>query len=1616
MSWQHLNNDNSAYPMNNAFSGGSYATPQMAGNSLLKMFSPGGDLPGPTMPILDPFTGKHHTRFEVPDTASVVNLGEVVLFKMQSNNESFMTREILPIVPWGWAVRTFAWGVWNFPQFPVRPTPETAPPRFLSSYKFNETSTLHRFAIGHHMSTEYAKTTMGKANQQYNLQQIEYSVQECLNNEAVKALHNCHYQNRARMEKMNQYSTVDIEKAMCDEVTQFAMTIKREHGFQLLYEAINRKLNDIGGNATAIITTDRINTLVLTKPELIEYYRAGPKGPALLDSPNRTFLPNGIMVYYTKTYPERFGTNVSGLWQRVTQIGNYHKSMELPAIRGRDINYFEKYTSDLRNISIYDQESDAIHTIDVTTLLNNSYIFDYDGNLRDVDNPPPGAPGTDPGFGDDGHHDHGPDFLSFDKDDLDDDYNGSNNNSGRNNPPPNSLEVFGQLRKGDFTPVDVLETGSMLACRLATRVNMDVKAFNTCITKGLKMYSDMCKRDIDMEFITLVLKVFFKTKYETKRAIVLQGPFNARVGNIPGHLNRVWVDLVAATMEDVFNNITTTAIMRTPDNVQHLKIRDVKSVEKLVPPLPTQSSAEYPDFEGKKFGNLTGYASYHGFKAMAELYRNITTVVQERYMVEELRIASEFIDAIEGIAEFIDVMLPGCKCFESKGSVYKGEIIAEQLMNMVGFPLWINAKKAGLFIMNQTTHDNLDGRALNNPVLLKAITHVLLATDTGGWDTDWVTTATNVAGGGGVPIRNFVAARDIFGEFYEEYVRAGLKRYYASEDGGPHVFETFWTAMSTRLKSMKGVDYTVNYTALTGDASKLYCDLNANYAADTPDLMLALLNDWIHPTLRRGFGHRFGVGGGDTTLATLANAIAAPHPTAQLVYIGDTVTVSQVNERCNGDEVMGLALSKPDVSYTLLHMFGPLRLCLFQAVLDAALLAAQYLKNDKDFLEALMILNLLMLPFSRDVNLAGGRQRDFAFLLYGNSAAAGGGGVRAADTHDPAGVGGNVATTYNLDGYYSRSDSRARETAAMGVLNAHAPFNTAGVGLTRIRGQLPKILDHIFKNQPDGVIALVVEIKQNISEAEAEEQALNMTGKLGLAGFSDNLPFLEGISDDPKQNKVHVPLLAADTNNAIVTEIFFTEETNHISRMLGLTWRDQPDNFSTQVPLAIIGGPQKRKKNATQQQSSPADISELIPELKIQSFVKTGLYISSDQIHFLIQKNSPNQSRPYFDLRVGSFQEPKTYIAYDYQDTFLNEIQGIQHAYQTNRGMNRTAKDLLCLPVDTRMRSIHIAGSSGGRTEQDISVGSRIKIHMTKSFKETCRSLELMAANHLDRLMALFWMCTPFTEQACKALISHNVRLPINFLVVRPHANYLMETCAMLTQGIDNLGFTAVAGTDYVWSSSVLTKEFNGHLSFWANCIVTKPQNCVIVRNVVPVGYGPGGGVEFFSPKNYDPSNLGEHRKPTQPSRSLICLPIPFTENVTRNYICTSGKLPHVEEGHGGSTSILKPRDQHDLHYRTAKRANRIWRWTYAVDSNFMDTLGANGTYPLYNKICYSGMTFYSNIPTLSQSIGGFTHMTTNKGHWGSNQGPGCQAVYSGIPQALPNFNYETSGKYTIVS
>ena len=1567
--------------------------PQMQGNTLMSMFSPGSDIRGPNTPIMDPFAGRQHTRFEVPDSSKVVNLGEIVMFTMQSNNENFMTREILPIVPWGWAVRTFQWSIWNFNQFPVRPTPETAPPRFLSSSKLSETSTLIRFSIGHHMSNEYGKTEMGKANQTYNLQQIELSVQECLNNLATRALHDAQYQHRARMEKFGKYRSTDVEKAMTEEVTQFAMPIKQEHGFQLLFEAINTRMQETGGNVTAAILTNRINTLVLTKPEMIEYYRAGPSGPALVSSPNRSFLPSGIKIYWQKTYPERFGLENGGLWQKLVQIGNYHKSMELPALRSSTLAYLEGYSTYMRNITIYDQETNALHTITAEEMMDNSCMFDNDGNLRSADNPPNSRPGrrnmhADPsGKGD---------FLSFekenpmhDKQSIEDvfghDTRGGIVHRGSFSKPqghdqlPPSLEVFGQLRECDFKAADVKETGIQIMCRLAKLSRSGSSAsFSSKIMAGLQLYESMCKRDVDLVFLNLALKNHIKNLYQRIYPSLTHSPVNGANGRnqVSPELLSLWKDVEAPTRAKVYQRITSSAIKENQATGE-ITLLNGNNLSSYIP-LPMGSEVEFPEAKGRIFGNLTGYASYNGFQAMGDAYRSGNTVVSSRYNIEELKVAAEFVEALEHTANAVCSILPDCQCFKNQAKS-RGELLAEQLINMVGFPLWANIKKTELFLVDSTTYTSLSTKDITTNKGGKLIASMV--------DVEVVDKVT----------------RHEMGELYEEFTRSGLGHYYASQkEGQENVLQIFERVMSKALKLVNEVEFSKALGEVQGTA--ILANTN-NHDIKTRNELWKILKAWIEPGTNAPVGY-----GVDINAAKLE--VTNKTASCNSVWIDPNETVTTAIAKAN--KINRLAFSDPNTAFTFLPLFGPARLQLYSAVLEAATLAGLIYRGAKNLtklLTAILTLNLLMLPSVDNVLIAGRTDTPAAYFLHT----------------------ANAGTTYVGKEYAAFGTYYQGIATAIALRNAHF----TETDLSKI---FLKILDDIF--QPTYITTQVKEqvdhLKHRVNNAMKDQSEFDAVLQVTITAGSTKLklPFLQDLT-----SKANVPHSITYEHNATLLknamiELLGDSKNGTLPHYLGLRRREMEVDFSA-ASTATIGGRQLPpsfpmygwdQELGSQYRPQRQNNDGLDFDISAQGFVKTSLVVVSEQLVYLFEKNSPNLSKNIYDIRVGTPTDPGKYVNWEAQHDMESRMTDVQKTFrrltQQYLSHNGWGKSLPLEWVDVPYLTSHdrLRCTFFGPPTDDGDLGShriagiRMNARLTNSFVRKCQYLDATCQSEpFEKYMALLWMCTSFTKESYLALLTHNVRIPNNWLVVRPHMNYLMETCALVDPGIDNLGFTAVAGNDYSWGSTALTKEFNAHLSFWANCIITSPQNCRIVKNLMSVGYGPGGGCGWFTPATYNVKNLADHRKPASPgSKSLICIPIPFTEDVTREYISTGGHLQHVDpDGRGASDVVLSLESDSKPHYSTHVRANNIWGWKHAPGASFMATTGTNGQFGVYNTICWSGMTFYSNIPTNTNPSGQLTHMTLNKGHWGPNQGPGCQAIYQGQVAALPNFEYEK--RFTIV-
>lgn len=1596
--FQALNQLN-GHSAHNAFTGGSFAISDPQSNTVMKMFAPGAEIQPPSTPILDPFTAKLRTRYEIPDTSKTVNLGEFVMFTTLTNKENFMTRDIYPLVDWGWSVRTFGWSIWNFPQHPVRPTPETAPPRFLASAKIGETTQLMRFSIGQHMSNEYAKTTMGQSNQGYNLEQMEYSVQETLNLLAIQELNRCQLKHRQLLEKFGDYKVVDIETLMLKEVRQFCRPQKSERGFQTLYEEVALDMARIGGKANSAILTSRINTLILAKPEMTEYYRAGPAGPAIVANPNRSFLPNGITVYYTKSYPERFRMKESP-WESITQIGGYHKSMELQVIKDADGQYLKNYTSKVRDIHIYNQETDAMHVVPVDEMIHHSHVWREDGTVRGIFEPPAtnrsrGSVIT-PSDIDTGYSD----FLSFEPEDIahyqtlsiQDSFQDQNARDSAiynmhadlksitSDQLPKGLEVFGQLRPQHFGSHNVRETGEMIMYRLATLAQMDPHVFSHKISAGLRLYSEMCKHAPDLDFVNLTIKNYLWDLYTAKYTSVKE-EVNANDGN-KTYLTETTHGL---TLDELYKK-AMKAFLEQDDwlNIARLK-KDLNGFL----PLPKRY---FPEYDTRVFNRLTGFACYGGFRSMRDAYKSNETMITKRYIMGDLKIASDFVDVMEHIAAHIPSLLPECQSFQEvlTGKKTGGEVIAEQFFNMVGIPLWVNMKKSNLFLLPDGSYNKLAGVA-------KDATKYHGATVVDIWNP--ATTSAK---------REALNAR---GEYFTDIVHASLHRFYSGESSdGSNVLETLSRMTQQRLKKYKGK--TTDFTTLLSKTKAMGTttfDTTTNYGIKSVTDVFKLLNQWIKPTVARQVGSKDAWEVKDKG-SWLADTTTVAIPKLKLSEVRDA----------NYGVAVGLALSSPFLEDDFMCLFGPLRLQLYGLVLQAMILACG-LNDDSKVLEAFLKFNSLMLPFFEAEKVYDGDTVNAALAFS------------ASNNLIP--LKRNDASVGVLTNEYKLAAARK------------AAYHSGSDGIPGIAQAFKTMLTEVFGDVSDSRLQADI---RNIMTTLAEAERTEAKYEAKLTSFvtkttktSLNLPFLEylGLHGEDAQ-------ITIDNPNTTTLDVYaktFIEEK--LSKVLGLRLSDSAEDYGF-ASQAMIGGRGGSTLHRLGMGSPHVTVDDMADDNNF-SFVLTPLVISADQVDDLFNgKNAPNMCKQIFDVRVGQPYDPSKYVPIDGQQEYLRNVKAIntkaiKSQYDVGSGGGTYTfhwVDVPMLRVDKRTKITFFGPSfrrghfnrhqslsrnhksrrggtgvgAGGVSDSNVVTlpvvaGIRMSSFFTKSFVRVCNELDNNCLNDLERCLALCWMTTSFTRQSFHMLQKRNIRIPMNFLIVRPHANYLMEKCAILAPGVNDLGFMAIAGKDYTTGFTTLTKEMYGHLSFWASPITMHPQNCRIIQNLMCIGYGHGGGVDWYDPVTYNPHKVCNTNKPQNGSESLMCLAIPFTENITRQYIVTSGRLQHIDEGYGSSSSVAKQKGDDVPHFNTYMRYNFIWKWRDPKDSQLMQNMGNTGTYPLYNKICWSGFTLYNDTTSSTPK-----YATLNKGHWGENEGPTCQAIREGAVEVFPNFEYNK--KYHIVA
>lgn len=1608
--------------------GGSVANATASvGNSLAALFAPGAGNVGPEAPILDPFAGQLHSRFEVPDTASTVNLGDAVVYMMMSDGEDFYTRDICPIVEWGWAIKRFTHGTWVFPQYAVHPTPETAPPRYVESYMFNETTSLTRYATGHHMSVEYMNTTRGHQNQLCTLKQLAYNIQETQNLCVINALMNCRRRIAERREMIGSYTLVDLEEEFKNEVSRFCRVQKEEFGFLTMWEEILREMARLGGRADSVIITKRVNSLVVTRPEYTKYMEAGPSGPATVRDPNRSFLPAGVNAYFSNTYPERFGAKM-GPWQQWLQIGTYAQSKELSVLNSRSDDYFKNYDSKTRSVWLYDLNVDKFVEVDVKKMIQNCGLFDSTGKLRLPDS----GKGFSPAYGDKPIRD----FLTMDETSIwsGDSWlrnpfdsknfgpssninNSSGNggsrsgggssimdqlNAGRNNRMRNGggtgrkgdgiypIGLVGHLQENYFGVENFQDCGAMIIHRIADMNGCSAQGLVSAIQQGLSLYADMSRRPIDRDFIDFVIRNAVLDMYKSEKNIK-QPKWDDEshlYTKSPFFEGSKYVDLDAQDPQEIWQNIKEYCLQQsepTDSSKQKQPLNILKNVfeHNLCLPLP-YAELLGDKFHDKSFSNLTGYQSFPGFCEMAKLYKLGSQIayLQKRYNMKELEIASNFVDAMEMFAQGLESILPECVLFtekpESNGyhtrqnalsATRKAKLICEKVFNMGGSNIWINLRKHDLFLLDSETA-------------------VIDATSSG---------SSNHHGKG----------RELsLGEWYEKVCHELIKKNLGK------LPKELGERLSQLLELFNQTTWEVIIDDfMKSDGSKKIPSIGSKLPLMEPSWLKnksnlrKMVDGWIKPKINNPsfidgiVTHDFEVGSDDLgsikTLSDLYKGVGlkAPHLSAENSWLGTNCII----------------------------LSGPLRLFVLKQALRAVGYGLEHINNPIHFLELLCDLNLLMAPNNTKVfnTLKSPSMPKTQSDTYSESILPSIVPFRKKlhelwpDERDEV----HSMKKYGkiLKNIYERYFSGMKEVIEDFNDELEQAIRNEGTHEDKIMdlsegtekmeyGLYFPILDAIFKTQTEPHKPVVTFIPEDL------------TGMEFLKKFVVPISHLLHIDDIPST------LLIDDVPSQLLSESDVTHDVTQMMTMEGRLRQNKKktapsaarsQRSKSEDDRATIGPRQRRQRTMHAHYMNDPDSGSSNFSGGLVEFIKTSLVFSAEQIQQL-KMVGINTSTDHIEITSTDPGNYSKYVSPDKINTLVSEVEKVNHEISFSEDPNHIPhwRTIPLLFVDRKLKHTFFGPpmNVGGSISVN-SCGLPVSDVYNKSFTQTCFSLDRIKCPAAVKMATLLYMSTAVNMNTLLALAAANIRIPMNFILARPHRNFITESCAILSTGIEKLGFTAMACRDYITGQTVLTKEWNGHVSFMANTIITHPENCYIQQNIMVTGFGTGQGVRFWdNPQNYGPGDQCGSEKPDPNWPSMFCFAVPFTEVVDRNYINTPGRVPHLVEGIQSTQIKVSEETRRARHYSTADRYNKLWGFHKTTDSRLMSIMGANGANPLYNTQCYQDTCGYWD--PYHKTV---KYMTLGTGHLGKNVGPGFKDVMEGRVVRFKDYGYECNPSITIV-
>lgn len=1516
----------------------------------------------------DPFAGRPVGRFEVPDTAQVVDLGDMVHFVAQTDTqEPFWTQTVLPLVDYGWATRVFSFGKWVFPQMNLRPSAETGPPRFLESYQMKAVTQMEHFNIGQHMSKEYAMTERGKLNQILNLKQMAISVQEGMNLRIQSELLNCNRRTRQFLEETGNYQPVDIKEGIQKEITRFCMLQKEDFGIEALTTELNEEVSRNGGIANTWIMTKRINFYTLTKDHRTIYNVGGPDAVSTLRDPNRSLMTGSTPIIYSKTYPERFGAEL-GPWHKDVQIGGYAWAGEIPNLNSGDYDetYLKAYTTKCLSVWIYDQEKDSIVEMKATEMLYYCNLFEKDGSIKVL---PPTS--NDPNYFTDVREDFGiydvsttlrpnyhPHLGKINPASLE----GNPSNTGRNaNRAPGNgkkghrgtlpnkapLKHIGHMDQKYFTATDYCSAGYQLMLRLSASMGVSVDDITAQYNAGMSLYKELCQRKVSLDVLNTTLKDVviknFLLEHETKvkkldRYTVSDAfaDYNKlkQVQVIPGLTTLVGPHAGASgdaqTRASPFNNFNDAKAVF--DRAIKRPVSELKEVVK--------DFKELPEIKAYVGGNLE---SNEAHKSALDAFAAYSAVVN--YL-------TEVDDAVENKAKEV-FAYKDAKTGDKIWEDIVGSCTSEEYMNGLR-ELKDPVGRTMLPVPDGSGKISLAGYASFDG--LKEMARLYNTREENGiksYNLDQLRTANHFVN----LIKKFSQSLfQILPEcelFTDESIESVHSRDKSKE-----------AVVAEKLLGMVGLPVWMNLKhAQTFIMSK-----------DRGDA----------PNAQKPKKVSFGASGDAAEIKNMVELFRAVYNR----YMGEPlleIKQKLVELERYVDQNSSQKSTLDDIKNALGKIINPF------TMVDGTTDIAQ----------------ILAASGSLTLNAAKVDSSTF-FQLNG----------RTAGTPDT--VVDDVPLNRVYAAMFGSYQKYLYTRTVVEVANAILTLSN----LNAIKEGLKSLKDEVFdlpmaKTIGDRIDAL----KDLIDAVFGKKSSTGKSSALKLPAYATNWKkTLNAMANDDKKD---TPLLLTDMN----LNLSGTTGLNNsaITDMLPDIAKNLKVNipaFDGAISQAIIGA------KATRQRIRPVGKPMMLTDEKMSSFYRTSLTFSVEQVKELLA--IPTQDPLWeniFDLRVSDPSNFRHYLSRHHVQDMLKAIDEANKSfepesiarYQSIRQLPDIFHDgdgtesahsplvsngwsIPLLYQENKGTRVFLGTKPEGRSAEDRQHNANAYGVNVKDVTTNMRDLAYKISQQCSRggiqlMAAIAYLVSPFKYKTLNSLLVHNIKFPIAFLLVRPHMNYVTETGAYLAPGLQTLGFTSVAGLDYVAGSNVLNKEWNAHLSMWFAPVVMHPENCYIQHNLAILYFGTGGGSKYYTPEKYNSTRPG-HRTYKENYPSVMVIPLPKSEMVTADVISVTGRLPQ-----SSSKAIRHDGNSYATHFSTAARANLTWKWNDAEVNGFESTLGPDGMTPKKNVVCPRGSAWYFNpFKDRGDPIG---FWCPNQGHFGPEEGHGCKRVRQGGIAKWPKFNYQ---------